>query len=145
LVVISVVMLAACKKSIGSKQSNLTLTGVSTRSVTVNSTIAFNFEFSHPYSGNITDTLGIKIIYKTCTFKQSDTTFMAVPVFSNTPNQICKMEYDFIFGGNGEFTTGCSNNANIYKSDSCYFQFWLIDRNSNSSDTISSPMVFLNQ
>ena len=146
LVVISVIFIAACKKGVGGKQSNLTLTGVSTRSVVNLGTIAFNFEFSHPYSGTINDTLGIKINYKTCTYKHFDTTTMVVPVFNNTSNQICKMEYDYIFGGNGLFTTGCLDTAtgNI-KSDSCWFQFWLLDKNSISSDTISSPMIYLKQ
>lgn len=143
---LAVVLFAACNKGVGGKQSNLTLTNVSARTVLLNGTIAFNFEFSHPYSGGITDTLGIKINYKTCTYKKTDTTYMLVPTFENTSNQICKLEYDYAFGNNGSITLGCYDlRTGVSKPDSAYFQFWLIDRNRASSDTISSPMIYLNR
>jgi len=145
IIVILVVLSVACKKNSSGKQSNLSLTGISAKTVTVNGNLSFYFEFSHPYSGDITDTLGVKINYKSCTYKSMDTTYMFVPAFSNVSNQTCKLEYIYRFGQEGAFTTGCSNNVSIFKSDSAWFQFWLIDRNSVSSDTISSPMVFLNQ
>ena len=141
---LAVVLLFSCKKGVGGKQSNLSLSSVSTRSVLLNQTVTFNFEFSHPYSDGISDTLGIKINYKTCSYKKSDTTFMILPTFDNTANQICKLEYGYTFGGNGTFTSGCFDlRTGTTKSDSAYFQFWLIDRNSVSSDTISSPMIYL--
>ena len=143
---LAVVLFAACNKGVGGKQSNLTLTNVSARTVSLNGTIAFNLEFSHPYSGGITDTLGIKINYKTCSYKKMDTTFMDVPTFENTANQICKLEYDYTFGGNGIFTSGCFDLVTgTTKPDSAWFQFWLTDRNRSSSDTISSPMIYLNR
>jgi len=145
LIVFLVVFSAACKKNSTGKLSNLTLTGLSARSVNVNGNLSFYFNFSHPYSGDVSDTLGVRINYKTCTYKSIDTTYMYLPTFSNTANQTCKLEFIYRFGQEGSFTTGCSDNVNVFKSDSAWFQFWLIDRNSVSSDTISSPMVFLNQ
>ncbi len=145
IVIVLMVLSLACKKSWMTKESNLTLTGTSATSVTVNQNLTFNLEFSHPYSGDIYDTLGIKINYKSCKYKSNDTTHMDIPVFTNAANQVCKLAYTYKFGQSGAFTTGCSDNVSIFKSDSAWFQFWLIDKNSNSSDTISSPMVFLNQ
>jgi len=143
IVLILGVIVMSCNKNSSGKQSNLSFVSVSSRTVNLNGTLAFNLNFSHPYSGTYTDTLGIKIHYKTCTIQPIDTVSFVLPVCSNTANQTCKLEYDFTYGGGGTFALGCSDGTN-YKSDSAYFQFWLIDKNSVSSDTISTPMIFLN-
>ena len=142
IVLILGVIVVSCNKNSSGKQSNLSLESVSSSTVSTNGILVFNLNFSHPYSGTYTDTLGIKINYKTCTLNPIDTVHFVLPVCGNLANQNCKLEYDYNMGNDGGFTLGCVKGIKS-SPDSAYFQFWLIDRNSSSSDTISSPMIYL--
>ena len=145
IVIILVVLSTACKKNWMTRDSNLTLTSISTDSLNLNNNLTFNFEFSHPYSEDINDTLFVRVNYKTCSLKTFDTTRFLVPSFTNVANQVCKLQYIFTYGGGGPYLAGCQNGNGSATRDSAYFQFCLVDAKNNHSDTIKTKMILLNK
>ncbi len=146
IVIILVVLSTACKKDWMTKDSNITLTSISTDSLNLNNNLTFNFEFSHPYSEDVSDTLFVRVNYKTCSSKTFDTTSFLVPSFTNVANQVCKLQYIFTYGKGGPFYGGCQSSNGVNASrDSAFFQFCLVDAKNNHSDTIKTKMILLNK
>ena len=137
-------LIISCSKTTSNGRVPFKLKSYNPSSVQLNQPITFNFEFSHPYSSKVTDTLHVIVKYKTCTLTTPDTIQYVLPVFENAANQTCQLEYKFNYGSGGNLN-GCSNSNGQVLSDSATFYFWLIDKNQNSSDTIQSNKIFLQQ
>ncbi len=134
------VLVFGCKKNAGSGRLYLNLKSVSSTVFNPNDNIHFSFEFSHPNTETVNDTLIIRRQFFTCPYFSADTPkALIVPEFVSTADALSDLDYQYLYG-NG--ILGCSNGTNS-RTDSAYFYFTLKDKNGNLSETVKSPKIIL--
>lgn len=103
--------------------------------------IDFNFEFNHPESGNVNDTLLVKRRFLSCPYINKDSFKHVVPPFYTTANTPGNYNFNFRYGSGGVFN-GCTNGT-LVRTDSLFYTFILIDKKGNRSDSIVSSKIIL--
>ena len=133
-----------CKKNDGKGRLYLSLKSVNKTTFVKLDDIHFEFEFSHPISESINDSLFVRREFFTCPYFNADTPKpIAIPQFTSTADYIGIFDYKYQYG-NG--ILGCSTGQNGQnQTDSAYFYFCLKDKNGVLSDTVRSPKIILNK
>lgn len=132
-----------CKKNDAKGKLNITLKSVNAITFSYGDPVSFILEFNHPVSGTTNDTLLIKRQFSSCPFKSVDSLKTIVPSFYADANVVGEYQYNFVYGKT-PFTGACNNDQQTNpKSDSVVYTFVLIDKDSNRSDSVVSPKLFL--
>ena len=131
-----------CKKNDSKGKLGLTFKSVNATTFNKGNAVNFVFEFNHPESGNVNDTILIKRRFLTCPFINVDSFKYVVPVFYAVANVVGDYEVNFNYGSGGSFN-GCDKGGANAKTDSMYYTFILIDKDKNRSDSVVSPKIIL--
>lgn len=131
-----------CKKNDNKGKLGLTFKSVNATTFEKGDAVNFVFEFNHPESGTVNDTILVKRRFLTCPFIHIDSFKYVVPEFYAVANIVGDYEVNFNYGSGGSFN-GCDNGGASARTDSMFYTFILIDKNRNRSDSVVSPKIIL--
>ncbi len=141
-VIVICLVVLGCKKNDGKGRLYLNLKSVNKTTFIKLDNINFEFEFSHPTSEFVMDTLFIRREFFSCPYFNADTPKpIVMPQFTSTADYIGIFDYKYQYG-NG--IQGCyTGKPGENLTDSVYFYFCLKDKNGVLSDTVKSPKIIL--
>lgn len=140
LAAITLVVLS-CNKDTYNTRPKLTFKSVNGSTFSNNQSLIFNIEFTDK-EGDIQDSLWVQKISRTVGCNNfSDK--MRIPNFTPTPNLKGVLEVGYGIGLSSisgyPLLPGCP----VAKNDTCYFRFWITDKQKNVSDTVVSPNIVI--
>ena len=145
IVVLTLIVIVACKKDKFNTTPQLTFKEVNTQVLSPNQVIIFRLEYTDK-EGDIQDTIYVEKLTRNCpasNFNQRYALPKDIPTQKNTKGE---MEIRFAYGVNLGYPAikepACGT-ATTPINDSCVFRFALKDKANNVSDTISSPEIVL--
>lgn len=131
----------SCNKDTYTTRPKLTFKTVNSSSFSANQTILFNIEFTDK-EGDLQDSIWIQKITRTAGCSNfSDR--LKIPDFVATPNLKGTLEIGYAVGFNSQAGYPILPQCPIGKNDTCYFRFWVRDKQKNVSDTVVSPTIVI--
>lgn len=141
IVAVAFLGLNSCKKNDDKGKLNIALVSVNKTTLNNNEVLSFIFEINHPTSELTQDTIYMRRKFFTCP-SSSGLSKIVVPEYTSTANQA--IEYDITFKlGTGDYKNICLIGGTTSKTDSLVYTFWLVDKNGNASDSVTSPKIIL--
>ncbi|BAV07500.1 hypothetical protein FLA_3526 [Filimonas lacunae] len=137
-VIISGIVVIACKKDAYTTKPQLKYKSENSRFVTTASTLTFTLEVTDKEGDIVEDTIWASKHSLHCSAPDDDPYPYLIP--STLPQtKDLKADIEFTFSTAPKCALGLGNNDD----DSCYFKFWIIDKARNVSDTVSSPLIII--
>jgi hypothetical protein len=136
------VMFYACKKDTYNTKPQISIKSINSKELKQGELLIFQLTFTDA-EGDIQDSLWIQKISRTCpnTAGAQFTSRVLIPDFTPTSNLKGILEVGYAYNANIQgysSMSGCGT-----RNDTCYFKFWMQDKQKNKSDTITTENIVL--
>jgi hypothetical protein len=136
------VMFYACKKDTYTTKPQISIKSINSKELKQGELLIFSLSFTDA-EGDIQDSIWVQKISRTCP-TTSGAQFISknrIPDFTPTSNLKGILEIGYAYNANipgYSSMSGCGT-----KNDTCYFKFWMQDKQKNKSDTITTENIVL--